>query len=190
MSDNVDVDLSNYKDRVGQRVLEGRYRVLVEDAETDTARSGNTMINLWLRIVGGEFDGATIVDRLVLTDKSLFRVVGFMQAIGMATPKKKLRVNVRQFVGKQLDIDVEDGDPYNGRIKSEVRGYFRIEGKGAGTGVSDIPLTEEELEAGLDEFKADEEREAAKVNAGSNSVAETEGEPATEEVDLDKLDLG
>src|SRR5699024_1661645 len=72
----VTIDLSNYKDRVGSRVAEGTYRVLVEDAEQTEARSGNAMINLFFRIQGGEFDGATIVDRLVLTEKSLFRVVG------------------------------------------------------------------------------------------------------------------
>lgn len=127
MTDNVNIDLSNYKDRVGQRVAPGRYGVLVEDAEVDTARSGNTMINLWFRITEGEFEGATIVDRLVLTEKSMFRVVGFMQAIGLPTPKKKLQVNLRQFIGKYLDIDVDDGEPYNGRVKSEVRGYLRPE---------------------------------------------------------------
>src|SRR5699024_9385696 len=95
----VTIDLSNYKDRVGSRVAEGTYRVLVEDAEQTEARSGNAMINLFFRIQGGEFDGATIVDRLVLTEKSLFRVVGFMQAIGLPTPKKKLAISLNQFIG-------------------------------------------------------------------------------------------
>jgi hypothetical protein len=126
MPNDILIDLTGYKDKVGARVTEGRYRVVVEDCEQDKSAAGNDMINLWLRIVGGEFDGQTIVDRLVLTGKSLFRVVGFMQAIGLPTPKKRLKVSLDQFKGKTLEVDVADGDPYNGRVKSEVRGYLQL----------------------------------------------------------------
>ena len=176
MADDINIDLSNYKDRVGSRVLPGRYRVFVEDVEQDKSAAGNTMINLWLRVQGGEFDGATIVDRLVLTEKSLFRVVGFMQAIGMPTPKKRLRVSVRAFAGKVLDVDVDDGDPYNGRVKSEVRGYLKIAG-GEQAG------TPSDLEGGFDEFEPPSEDQAE-----DNKVKASEAVP--DEVDLDKLDLG
>ena len=128
MADDLIIDLSNYKDRLGSRVDPGPYRVVVEDAESAESAAKNPMVNLWFRIVGGEFDGQTITDRLVLTEKSLFRVVGFMQAINLPTPKKRLKVNIRQFVGKTLDVDVDDGDPYNGRIRSEVRGYKKVAG--------------------------------------------------------------
>lgn len=149
MADDLIIDLTEYKDRVGNRVIPGRYTVLVEDAETDQSRAGNQMVNLWLRIQGGEFDGATIIDRLVLTDKSLFRVVGFMQAIGLPTPRKRLKLNVKAFVGKTLGVDVEDGEPYNGRVKSEVRGYIRTLGAD-----DDEPADLDDADlSGLDEFK-------------------------------------
>ena len=67
MSNEVTIDLSNFKDRVGQRIQPGRYRVVVDDVEQDTAKSGNQMINLWLRVVEGEFSGSVLIDRLVLT---------------------------------------------------------------------------------------------------------------------------
>ena len=127
MSDELIIDLTEYKDRVGNRVEPGRYDVMVDDAEKDTAKSGNSMINVWFRILTGDFKDDIIVDRLVLTPQSLFRVVGFMQAIGLPTPKKRMKVQVHSFVGKTLSIDVEDGDPYLGRVKSEVRGYIRNE---------------------------------------------------------------
>lgn len=171
MSDDLIIDLSNYKDRVGSRVAPGRYRVQVEDAEQDKSAAGNTMINLWLRVSdGGPEDGQTIVDRLVLTEKSLFRVVGFMQAIGLPTPKKRLKLNVRQFIGKVLEVDVEDGDPYNGRVKSEVRGYLRV------------AKSEQAGEADLDDL-ADVGEEPAPLSTPSASE-----EP--EDVDLETVDLG
>jgi len=149
--ETVVVDLTNYKDKVGDRVPEGRYRVVVEDAEKDRSNAGNDMINVWLRIVGGEHDGSTIVDRLVLTEKSLFRVVGFMKAIGLPTPKKRLQVNIGTWVGKSVLVDVHDGEPYNGKVKSEVQGYERApkqrESNSSGSG-SNIDFS------GLDEFAA------------------------------------
>lgn len=124
---NITIDLSNYRDRVGGRIEPGRYRVVVEDAWEDKSNAGNTMITMNLRVSdGGEFDGTSVIDRLVLSEKSLFRVVGFMQAIGLPTPKRKLQVNLSRFIGQTLEIDVEDGDPYNGRVKSEVRAYYKV----------------------------------------------------------------
>lgn len=180
MSDELIVDLTNYKDRVGSRVMPGRYTVVVEDVESDTARSGNPMVNLWLRIQGGEFDGATIVDRLVLTEKSLFRVVGFMQAIGLPTPRKRMKINVRHFAGKVLDIDVEDGEPYNGRVKSEVRGYMRA---AAAPVVGTDDLEDLDVESGTDapqEYTAD---------APTADAAKTEPTAEGETVDLEEMDL-
>lgn len=130
--DTLVIDLSNYKDRVGSRVPEGPYRVQVEDAESTTSSTNNPMVNLWLRIVGGEFDGQTITDRLVMTDKSLFRVVGFLQAINIPTPKQQIKINLRQIIGRYLEVDVADGQPYNGRVRSEVRGYNRVVTSGGG----------------------------------------------------------
>lgn len=146
------VDLSNYKDRVGSRVAPGRYRVQVEDVEASKSNAGNPMVNVWYRIIGTEFDGQTIVDRLTITEKSLFRVVGFMQAIGLPTPKKRLNLNIRAFVGKKLDIDVEDGEPYNGRVKSEVRGYIRVAGANQAAAAA-----EEDEFGGLDTAPAEPE---------------------------------
>jgi hypothetical protein len=189
--DDLIIDLTNYKDRVGNRVVPGRYTVVVEDAESDTAKSGNPMVNLWLRVQGGEFDGATIVDRLVLTEKSLFRVVGFMQAVGLPTPRKRLKMNVRGFIGRTLDIDVEDGEPYNGRVKSEVRGYMRAVGAGAAaesTDLDDLP-GEDDLSA-FDGTAEAEIAEEAAPKAEEKVEVQTTIDTDADEVDLDSIDLG
>lgn len=163
MSNEVTIDLTNYKDKTGSRVAPGRYKVIVDDLEQSQARSGNAMIVLWFRVLDGEFSGSTVLDRLVLTENSMFRVVGFMQAVGIPTPKKRLKINLKQFLGKVLEIDVEDGEPYNGRVKSEVRGYMRITGQAAETESVEDPL------AGLADDTADE--------------------PTPTEIDLDTVEL-
>ena len=173
MSNEVTIDLSNFKDRVGQRIQPGRYRVVVDDVEQDTAKSGNQMINLWLRVIEGEFNGSVLIDRLVLHQNSLFRVVGFLQAIGVPTPKKKLRMNIQAFLGKVLEVEVDDGEPYNGRVKSEIRAYYRITSADA----ADLDTSQDE---------GDEIVPAAEVNT---ELPSTEGDEAPEQVDLDSLSL-
>lgn len=182
-NDKIVLDLSNYKDRVGTRIAEGTYRVIVEDAEMDKSKAGNSMINVWFRVQGGDFDGATVTDRLVLTEKSLFRVVGFMQAIGLPTPKKRLQLSLGQFMNKVLDITVEDGEPYNGRVKSEVRGYARVAKaeKQSGADLEDLGGDAEPVEEPAAEPVA-ETASAAPKEAPAAEDDDTQGE-----VDLDDL---
>lgn len=144
------IDLSNYKDSGNVRIPEGRYRAIVDDVDLDKSRAGNTMIKVWMRVLGGEHDGAVILDRLTLTDKAMFRVVGFMQGIGIKTPKKKLQINLGTFLNRQADIEVVDGEPYNGRIRSEIAQYIRVA----------QPKAEEAPEDDLDALEAATEDEA------------------------------
>ena len=186
-NDKIVLDLSNYKDRVGTRIAEGTYRVVVEDAEMDKSKAGNQMINVWFRVQGGDFDGATVTDRLVLTEKSLFRVVGFMQAIGLPTPKKRLQLSLSQFMNKTLDITVEDGEPYNGRVKSEVRGYARVAKaeKASGADLEDLEApdaAEEPAEAPEPAEEKPEPQADAQPSKAAKDDDDSQGE-----VDLDEL---
>lgn len=179
---NVTIDLTNFKDRVGSRVKPDTYRVVVDDAELDTARSGNQMINVWFRIVGGEFDGATITDRLVLTEKSMFRIVGFMQALGMPTPRKRLQLNLEKFKGKQMEITVDDGEPYNGRVKSEVRAYAKLPKSAK---ADEVDLDDDSNES---EEVAEVETEETETPKRSTRKKKSEPEEDQGEVDLDSIE--
>jgi len=113
------IDLTNYKDRRGSRVEPGKYVVVVEDVESNKSNAGNPYLTMWLRVASeGEHKGDTILDRLVLTEKSLWRVVAFLQAVNVPTPRKRLSIPYRSIIGKRLTVDVEDGDPYNGTVRS------------------------------------------------------------------------
>lgn len=164
------IDLSNYKDSGNVRIPEGRYRAIVDDVDLDKSRAGNTMIKVWMRVLGGEHDGAIILDRLTLTDKAMFRVVGFMQGIGIKTPKKKLQINLGTFLNRQVDIEVVDGEPYNGRIRSEIAQYIRVA----------QPKAEESSEDDLDALEADVEDEAPAAKPAKASPAEEAAEDSDE----------
>lgn len=170
VNSNIVIDLSNYKDSGNVRIPEGRYRAIVDDVDLDKSRAGNTMIKVWMRVLGGEHDGAIILDRLTLTDKAMFRVVGFMQGIGIKTPKKKLQINLKTFLKRQADIEVVDGEPYNGRIRSEIAQYIRIA----------QPKAEEAAEDDLDALEADVEDEAPAAKPDKASPAEEVSEDSDE----------
>lgn len=165
-TDNMIIDLTNYKDRFGQRVAPGRYTVRVADAEPDETGDGRPMINLFLEVLDeGEFEGSTVVDRLLPAhEKALFRVVNFMRAIGLPTPKKRLQINLRSWIGKVLEVDLDDGNPYNGVVRSEVRGYMPSD------------------------RKVEESRDLDDLDEESTEEPET-AEASDEEIDLDSLDV-
>ncbi len=94
------IDLTKYVDRSGARVDPGHYRLRIAYAEVDKSKAGDPMITLNLTVVGGEFDGSTIVDRLVLTDKAMFRVVNLLQALGIATPRKRLQIDPTSWIDR------------------------------------------------------------------------------------------
>ena len=189
VNSNIVIDLSNYKDSGNVRIPEGRYRAIVDDVDLDKSRAGNTMIKVWMRVLGGEHDGAVILDRLTMTDKAMFRVVGFMQGIGIKTPKKKLQINLKTFLKRQADIEVVDGEPYNGRIKSEIAQYIRVA----------QPKSEESSEDDLDALEADVEDEApakpAKPTSDAQEVSEDSDENPwdagedSDSVDVDDLSI-
>lgn len=191
------IDLSNYKDTSSARVPEGRYRVVVDDVETDTAaKTGNTMIKVWLRILGGTQDGEVIIDRLTITPKAMFRVVGFMQGIGIPTPKKRLAINLRSFLHRQVDVDVEDDEPYNGRIKSRIARYIRIAQPKAEEAAEDDleAAAEKPAKPSSDAKKAEaaaivQDADTEDMEPAAESAAGTPGEYDSEDVDIDNLSI-
>lgn len=118
-------DFTNYKDTSTAHVAPGTYRAEVSDFEETTSKAGNAMFVVYLEIIEGPHAGQQIIDRLPQTEKAMFRSAAFLQALGVKIAKKKIALNPRSLIGRPVDIVVEDGEPYNGRVRSEVREYLR-----------------------------------------------------------------
>ena len=176
------IDLTKYVDRSGARVDPGHYRLRIAYAEVDKSKAGDPMITLNLTVVGGEFDGSTIVDRLVLTDKAMFRVVNLLQALGIATPRKRIQIDPTSWIDRIVEADLADGEPYRGSIKSEVQGYVKPEKVSPSAPVGD----------GLDEFLptgGDAAPDAASEDTKVDVAAALVSDETSDDVDLDKLNL-
>lgn len=137
-------DFTNYKDTSTAHVAPGTYHAEVSDFEETTSKAGNAMFVVYLEIIEGPHAGQQIIDRLPQTEKAMFRSAAFLQALGVKIAKKKVALNPRSLLGRPVDIVVEDGEPYNGRVKSEVREYLRATKPAESRPSADDPLADED----------------------------------------------
>lgn len=118
-------DFTNYRDTGSARVEPGTYTAQVTDFLETVSKADNIMFEVYLEITSGPFAGKQIIDRLPQTEKAMFRSAAFLQALGVKIARKRMALNPKSLIGRMVDILVEDGEPYNGRVKSEVREYLR-----------------------------------------------------------------
>nr|DAX53557.1 MAG TPA: Protein of unknown function (DUF669) [Caudoviricetes sp.] len=163
-------DFTNYKDTSSTHVPAGTYRAEVTDFQETTSKAGNMMFVIYLEITEGPHAGQQIIDRLPQTEKAMFRSAAFLQALGVKIAKRKIALNPKSLLGRPVDIVVEDGEPYNGRVKSEVREYLRATKPAKSEPAAADPL-------------ADDVEEAAKPKLDATV------EDAVE-LDVDALDIG
>ena len=118
-------DFTNYRETGSAQVPAGTYHARVNDFEETESKAGNAMFVVYLEIIDGPYTGKQIIDRLPQTEKAMFRSAAFLQALGVKIAKKRIALNPKSLIGRPVDILVEDGEPFNGRVKSEVREYLR-----------------------------------------------------------------
>jgi len=143
-------DFTNYRDTGSARVEPGTYTAQVTDFRETVSKADNVMFEVYLEITSGPFAGKQIIDRLPQTEKAMFRSAAFLQALGVKIARKKLALNPKSLIGRLVDILVEDGEPYNGRVKSEVREYLRAT-KPAKQAEPELPEDDAEEEAPVEE---------------------------------------
>lgn len=182
------IDLSNYKDRFGSRVPEGNYLVQIEDIESDKSKAGNAMLVVSMRIIGGEQDGANLIDRLTLSDKAMFRVVAFLNGLGIKTPRKKIRIDPQRILGKKVRVDVADGEPFNGTVRSEIKAYIRVASSGSESDAGDdLDALDMDTET-VDESTPKKEKKAKKSKK-EKKAAEPSDTSDDGELDLDQIEV-
>jgi hypothetical protein len=167
-------DFTNYRETGSARVDPGTYHARVKDFRETVSKADNVMFEVYLEITSGPYAGKQIIDRLPQTERAMFRSAAFLQALGVQIAKKRIALNPKSLIGRPVDILVEDGEPFNGRVKSEVREYLR----------ATKPAAKAEPAADL----PDEDDEPA---APAAEPAETASEDTfdVDALDIDDLDL-
>lgn len=169
-------DFTNYRETGSAQVPAGTYHARVNDFEETESKAGNAMFVVYLEITSGPYAGKQIIDRLPQTEKAMFRSAAFLQALGVKIAKKRIALNPKSLIGRPVDILVEDGEPFNGRVKSEVREYLRATKPAAqAQPAADLPDEDDE--------PASEEAPAEPAEAVEEDTFDVDA------LDIDDLDL-
>ena len=168
-------DFTTYKDTSTAHVPAGTYHAEVADFEETVSKADNVMFVVYLRITEGPYAGQQIIDRLPQTERAMFRSAAFLQALGVKIAKKKIALNPKSLIDRPVDIVVEDGEPYNGRVKSEVREYLRA-----------TKPFEDKPEA---DPLADAEDGSEELAPAAETAKPTPAEDDSVEIDVDALDI-
>lgn len=185
----VKVNLTGYKSERGGKVDEGEYDVMVMDAEMREASTGNPMLMVWFKITTGEYRNTVVVDRITITDRSLWRIEGFLSACRIPTPSEQLSIPVKQLINRRLRVLLKDGDEYQGRVKSEVKDYMlaKVGGSAAEAAAASDGLEEFASDGGTatelpepDPAEAPQEQAAEKPKRAPRKAAEPAQKAASE----------
>ena len=153
---------------------EGQHVVKVLKVEDTIAQnSGNSMLKITFEVIEGKDKGAKLWDNLVLVEKALWKVKGFLEVIGMAADGK-IVLDTEKMVGRVCIADVVL-EEYNGVKKAKISDYIKLDN-------SDTAEEEEEEEEDI----FDEEEEATpppppKNKKEKKKKKEPEPEPEEEE---------
>lgn len=145
------IDFTGYKDSGSAHLTaheDGLYLVRVVDAELVETKKGDPMVNLYYNVVGGPHDGEQLIDRLVLTDKARWKAKKVLSALGIKVSLTNMQIPFKLIIGRTLVIKAEDGEPYNGETRSEIRDHrpgstWAGATPAAAAPAADLPVAEE-----------------------------------------------
>lgn len=203
----VEVDFTDASTGGGRlRVPAGDYPFVVKEVKQDTSKANNSMLVVTFTGLEGRVKGKNLKDYFVLTKESLWKLRGFMEALGIDTPSSKTRVNIDEFPKKKVGITLED-DEFDGRISSKPSDYIPYEDLGSEPDDDeDEDEDEDEIDVEEDDDDLDEmDRAALKAELKTRGqsvkksededdlrvrlralIAKTEDDDELEDIDLDE----
>lgn len=120
-------------------------------------------VQVGLEFTDGKYKGqvwSNMRTRLYLSDSSLWRLRGFLEAMEVSVPKKKVNINFAKYYGKTLGVTIVDGEPYEGRVQSEIGDFLDLDTlRGADEEDEEYDEDEDEEEEDEDEDEEDDEDE-------------------------------
>lgn len=135
-----------------------------------------------------------------LSEKTLWKLRNLLIAAGINVPKTKTKVDPNKVVGRLIGVTIEDGEPYEGREKSEITGVFPAsELTDAVTDDDDDDdepeesndsLDDDDFAGDIDEGEAADEPEEAEEEPEAESEAESTDDEGDEwDAITDRLEL-
>jgi len=96
----LELDLTNVKSNEYKNFNVGKQKCYINGVLLKTSQAGNKM----LEVRFSNADGAKLIDKLVLTDKAMWRVQQFLKACQLPH-KGKVNIDEKQLLGRHLIVD-------------------------------------------------------------------------------------
>lgn len=162
----------------GARVPEGEYVLKISDYVVKTKKDDEASRYIqWSLPVekgpGGK--GKSIVHRTSLKSQALFNLKNMMEAAGFKVPSRLVDVPLEKMVGRSVGASVFDGEPYEGKIKSEISGFY--------------PASEwESMTASASEDEDEEDEDEEDEESATSAATDDEDEDEEEDLELEEVD--
>lgn len=157
-----------------------------KDSETGKPDKSRPRLEVVYRIQGKKSTGAPLWDYLSFSEASQWKLDQFLQAVGIATKKKrKGSFDTAKVVGKTVKVRVVgegSGDNYRARVK----GVFKFDGAADEDADEEDVEDEEDTDAEDEDEEEDTEDEDAE-DEDEDEDSDDEDEDSDEEEDLDSL---
>lgn len=152
------------------RCPEGEWLAKLSSIEEGTVQgSGDDCLKARFEVIKGSAKGCNVFETFSLTEKALWKLKSFLEAIGMKA-NGKLSLDLDKLEGKVCIIDVIH-DEYNGKKRAKIASYLKPE--------------DDEEDEDEDEAEDDEEEEAPRKPAKKAPAKSTKKRPAEEDEDDD-----
>lgn len=125
-------DFSGVEERRGggaaAHVQEGDYLLKLKDVEVrqNEKKDGQHVKWVWGIEKGPEKSTRPVYDNTSLKPEALWKLYNVLTDLreGKPLPKKALNIDFSKYIGKLIGATLADGEPYNGKVKSEIVATF------------------------------------------------------------------
>jgi len=154
----------------------GVYKAKINEIDQTESKAGNPMLKVTSKVTDKKFNGALLFDYIVLNEASEWKLDQFLQAMGIATTKKrKGSVDLDELIGKGFKVRVK-GETYNDEYQARVGAYLLFDEDQDDDIDEDGGEDEEEYDEDLDEDDEDEVEEEVEDEYEDFSVPELRAE--------------
>lgn len=167
------------------RCPEGEWLAQLKKAEMGEVQgSGDDCIKAQFEVIKGSAKGNTVFETFSLTEKALWKLKSFLDAVGMKS-NGKLTLDLDKLEGKVCIIDVIH-DEYNGQKRAKISSYIK---PGEDEDDEDEGIDDEDEDIDEDEEEDEEEapkKKGKKAASKSDSAKKSKKRPEPEEDDEDE----
>ena len=165
------------------RCPEGEWLAQLKKAEMGEVQgSGDDCIKAQFEVIKGSAKGNTVFETFSLTEKALWKLKSFLDAVGMKS-NGKLTLDLDKMEGKVCIIDVIH-DEYNGQKRAKISSYI----KPGEDDDEDEDIDEEDEDIDEEDEEEEAPKKGKKTTSKSTPAKKSKKRPEPEEDDEDDED--